>query len=235
MKTSRRRAFVPLALAAALALSACSGEEPAQFEETAQGASAAGADETTDKAEADDAADDRPSADDAGVAATGEAPGSGDEASQETDDVSGQSAAAAGIDPQTLGDPIATVTIPAVVEGDPDATMEVSLYSLVRDGNTVVGTYSFRVDSDEERERWIYHYLGGASWRPFLVDTVNLNRHDVLGEGAHLAATDGQGAQFRPGTTFYAYASFAAPPPDVTTMTAYLVDGAPAIPDVEIP
>lgn len=46
--------------------------------------------------------------------------------------------------------------------------------------------------------------------------------------------TDYQGAKFRPGQTFYAYASFAAPPTDVTSITVSLTDGAPAAAQVPI-
>lgn len=46
-----------------------------------------------------------------------------------------------------LGDPVATAEIPAFVDGDPAATMTVNLYGLKRDGKTVVGTYSFTVNT----------------------------------------------------------------------------------------
>lgn len=246
MKNALHRPLVPLALAAALALSACSNEEPATFEDTgaqaAQQAQETSAGAGQDQAEPDDQelTDDQP-ADQAGAgateAATGAADAAGATAGSPADEGSSEgSAAAAGVEPAELGEPIGTAVVPATVSGDPEATMEVSLYSLQRDGSTVVGTYSFTVHSEDgdDDARWIYHYLGDASWAPFLVDTTNLTRHDVLGESATRAMTDFQGAKFRPGTTFYAYASFAAPPEGVTTMTAYVVDGAPAIPDVEI-
>lgn len=152
------------------------------------------------------------------------------------EDASAESAQAAGIDPADLGDPIATITIPAVVEGDPEATMDVSLLSLRRDGKTVIANYSFLVHSTavEQKERWIYHYLGGQAWEPHLIDSVNLTRHDVLGDYPNEAMTDYQGTQFRPGTTFYAYAAFAAPPEDVTAMNVAMVDGAPLVMDVPL-
>lgn len=196
MKKSISRTAV-VAVAAALALSACTGEERATFD---QGAT------PTQSSQA------------------------------QSDDTSAASAAAAGVDLTELGTPIATATVPAVVEGDPEATMVVSLYSLKRDGKTLTGTFSFLVDSDSASAtpKWLYDYLGNMSWEPYLVDTTNLARHDVLGDFKGWAMTDSQGAKFRPGQTYYAYASFAVPAPEITTMTVNLVEGAPAAPKVSI-
>lgn len=209
MKHALHRPLVPLALVAALTLSACAGEE-ASFEDAGTQQSIA--------AQAGDAG-----ADDA--SGTADSP---------EDDVTAQSAAAAGIDLNDLGEPIGTATIPAIVSGDNDATMDITLHQLRRDGDTVVATYSFLVHADSEDPEWIYDYLGAESWRPFLIDTVNLNRHDVLGENGQWVMTGSQGAKFRPGQTYYAMAVFAAPPADVTTMTAQLVDGAPAVTEAPI-
>ena len=62
---------------------------------------------------------------------------------------------------------------------------------------------------------------------------MNLNKHGVLG-GINGAVTNHQGGRFMPGETFYAYASFAAPPADVTTMDVMMVEGAPLATGVEI-
>lgn len=160
----------------------------------------------------------------------------GDGAENEGDDTGEQSAAAAEITVADLGDPIVTATVPAVVELDPDATMEVSLYSLTRDGETLHGVFSFLVTSENGADdaQWLYDYLGATAWEPHLIDPVNLARHDVLGDHRGRAMTDYQGAKFRPGQTFYAYASFAAPPTDVTSITVSLTDGAPAAAQVPI-
>lgn len=220
-KTTLRRSLVPLTLAAALALSACSEGETASFETTsAQSAADAepaqdGADDETGDGEAaaqDTATDD--TADDA-----------------EETDVTAQSAAAAGVDPATVGPALATGTVPVEVDGDPEATMDVSIHSLTREGSTLIGIFSFTVSStatDAEPE-WLYDYLGQQSWRPHLIDTVNLTRHDVLVEAGAWAKTDSQGSNFfRPGQTVYGYAAFAAPPEDVDTMLVNLIEGAPA-------
>lgn len=230
MKHALRRPLVPLATTLALALSmslslsACSQDEPAAFEETATQPSAA-----AEPAAEDDVNDEAEATEDAGTTpapATTDAP----------DDVTAQSAAAAGVDLNSLGEPIATVSVPAQVEGDPDATMDVSLYSLTRDGETVIGAYSFHVRSDtgSDDARWVYDYLGGQAWHPHLVDTQNLTRHDVLRQGATFAMTDYQGVKFRPGQTLFAYAAFAAPPADVTTMTVSLLDGAQPVSEVPV-
>lgn len=232
MKTTRFNPLVPLALATALTLSACSDGETATFEPTGQEAAA----EQETPAEAQAAQETQAGTQTQDSATVDSTADQEDGTAEETDDTTQQSAAAAGINLLDLGDPIGTVTIPATVEGDDEATMDVSLYGLRRDGNTVVATYSFHVNSDggSTDPRWIWHYLGQNAWGPFLVDADNLKRHDVLGSGLTRTMTASQGTKFRPGTTFYAYASFAAPPENVTTMTVHLVDGAPGVPDVEI-
>lgn len=222
MKNALHRSLTPLALVAALTLSACGGDE-ASFEDTPTQQSTA--------QEESDAAED--AAEDADTDAA-EDPAEQADADSTEDDVTAQSAAAAGIDLTDLGEPIGTATIPAVISDDPDATMDFSLYELRRDGETVIATYSVLVHSDTTDARWIYEYLGAQSWFPFLVDPVNLNRHDVLGSAGQWVMTDSQGARFRPGQTLYAMAVFAAPPEDVTTMTAQIVEGAPALTEVPI-
>lgn len=232
MKTALHRPIVPLALACALALSACQQEAPAQFEDTA-------AQQGTQQQSAPD--QDAAQEEGAGTAA----PEAGAQDEQTGDDstatdaaarVSQESAAAAGIDLTQVPDPIATATVPATVEGDPEATMQVSLLSLVRDGETVIANVSFRVDSEggSTTPRWIYHYLGDFSWKPHLIDTTNLTRHDVLGTSPTWAMTESQGSKFSPGQTFYAYAAFAAPPEGTTTVNVHLVDGSPAATEVPI-
>lgn len=218
MKTFTRSA-APLALVAALTLTGCSQGEDATFDQDAQGQ------EQEQQAQGEQTQD---------QPAGGSTAGAGTDTTESEDttdsgDVTADSAAAAGVDPAELGEPIATVTRPAEVEGDPDATMEVSLYSLERDGQALIGIFSFTVSSDatNAEPKWLYRYLRDTSWNPHLIDTVNLTRHDVLSAGgAKLASTDSQGSTyFRPGQTLYAYAAFAPPPADVTTMTVQLVDG----------
>lgn len=233
MKTTRFNPLVPLALATALTLSACSDGETATFEPTGQEAAA----EQETPAEAQAAQETQAGTQTQDSATVDSTADQEDGTAEETDDTTQQSAAAAGINLLDLGDPIGTATIPASIVGDPEATMEVSLYDLRRNGSTVVANFSFRVQSEDapDASQSLFTYLGSSFWKPFLIDTTNLTRHDVLGGSrSELAMTVDSSMRFSPGTTFYAYASFAAPPEDVTTMTVHLVDGAPSIPDVEI-
>ena len=202
------RSGTVLAVAATLALSACSQAEKATFDQGTSPAQGTSTQATSGTAAPEGAAD----------------------------TTSADSAAAAGIDLNALPAPIASAVVPATVEGDPQASMLVSLYSLTRDGKTLTATFSFTVTSDSAsvRPRWLYHYLGDSGWRPHLVDTINLTRHDVLGDIGGRAQTQHQGTKFLPGQTFYAYAAFAAPPSDVTTMTVSMVEGAPAATKVPI-
>lgn len=245
--TTLRRPLVPLALAAALALSACGGGETATFDDTQEQQQVAEPADEAQEAVPDEGQEAAPDegAETAGAQGAAEEPGddaagtAGDQAGTRADNqdaVTEQSAAAAGVNLAEVGEPIGTATIPAAVDGDDEATMDVALHGLRREGNTLVGIFSFRVNSEFDGRRSLFSYLGGNYWNPFLVDPVNLTRHDVLrADGrASLAMTSDTGTSFAPGTTLYGFATFAAPPEDVTSMTVHLVDGAPAIPEVEI-
>jgi len=202
MTSSLTRPLAPALLVAALALSACSGEEEAAFVESAS-------------------------------ASPSQAP----DASAETDAVTQESAAAAGVDLSDISNPIAAATAPAQVRGDPEATMDVRLLSLTRDGQTLIGIFSFTVNSElvDEETASLFGYLGNAFWTPYLVDATNLTRHDVLsGEGGVQTVTDSAGVRFSPGQTLFGYAAFAAPPEDITSVTVSLVDSAPAAVNVPI-
>lgn len=152
--------------------------------------------------------------------------------------VESESARAAGIDLTTLPAPIASGRLPARVSDDPDATIEIALYSLRRTGKVVTATFSFRVHSAGDRagEALLFGYLGGEIWTPYLVDTVNLRRHGVLTADDVAAQTSSnlRGQRFRPGQTLYAYAMFAAPPTDVTTVDVQLASGLPTAVGVPI-
>lgn len=169
----------------------------------------------------------------------GEAAGEPGESGESGDPVVDEDAQAAGVDLTDVGEPIASAEVPAAVEGDPEATMTVSLHGLTRQDETLVAVYSFRVEASEAAStdpRWIYHYAADQGWNPYAVDTTNLNRHGVLSDstGTIRSQTEYQGPKFRPGQTLYAYAMFAAPPEDVTTMDVLLIDGAPLATEVEI-
>ncbi|MGC2939139.1 MULTISPECIES: hypothetical protein [unclassified Brevibacterium] len=134
------------------------------------------------------------------------------------------SAEAAGLDMNDLPDPIASQSIPAVAEGDDEATMTVELFALKREGETVVGQFGFTVDSSSTEEDDLYGFLGG-SWTPFLVDSQNLRKHNVLENFPQRAQTGAQKTKFKPGQTHYTFAVFAAPPPDVQEVEVSVVDG----------
>lgn len=168
-----------------------------------------------------------PTAAASGAPAPGAAPGS----------VESESAQRAGVDLTALPAPIASGRAPAQVSGDPNATVEVAIHALRRSGRVLTATFSFRVRSTSSGGIGapILGYLG-AVWRPFLVDATNLKRHDVLSAGDGLAVTNSalSGQRFRPGQTLYAYAMFAAPPAEVTTMDVQLADGMPTAVGVPI-
>lgn len=167
---------------------------------------------------------------DASAVTTSSAPG----------EVAQKSAKDAGIDLNNLGEPVHTVDIPANIEGDTDATLSVAFYGLRRSAEVLTGTYSFTLHSDSTRSTpvTVYKLLGGTDWTPYLVDAVNLDKYLVLegsdGEKAKTPTSETDSVRMLPGQTIYAYALFAAPPSDVTTMDAMIVEGAPLAVGVEL-
>lgn len=149
--------------------------------------------------------------------------------------IESSSAAQAGVDLTNLPAPIASATVAAHVEGDPDAKLTINLHSLRRSGKVVTATFSFTVASTVTEGDNIFGYLGEHSWRPYLVDTTNLKRHDVMvGGGATAMTDDVLSGAFAAGQTLYAYAMFAAPPGTVTTMDVQMLDRAPTATSVPI-
>lgn len=142
----------------------------------------------------------------------------------------------AGVDPSGLGEPAATVETAATVEGDPKATMTVSVYPLQRNGRAVTATYSFVVRSSapDPQPEDLYGYFGDTGWHPFAIDAKNMNRHGVISSKSGASQTNYQGAKFVPGQTFYAFATFAAPPADVKTMDVYMAENSPLASGVPI-
>lgn len=136
-----------------------------------------------------------------------------------------ESAAAAGVDPQTLADPIGTVTVPARVKGDPEASLDVSIHELRRDGDLLIGVFSFTLDTVQPEYSQTLFLTFGRFWAPHLIDPVNLTRHDVVGSKPNEAMTDSSAARISAGQVTYGYAAFAAPPQDVTSMVVQLIEG----------
>jgi len=151
-----------------------------------------------------------------------------------------QSAKDAGIDPSRLGDPVATARIPATAKDQQQlsapSTMTVDFFGLDRRGQTLVATFAFTPHSDSKEQFPLYGWLGHTAWAPYLIDSINLNKHLVLRDGDDEVktgtgpASKGIGAE----QTLYAYAVFSAPPEGVKTMDVAYVDGAPLATDVPI-
>lgn len=141
--------------------------------------------------------------------------------------------------PVSLGDPIATATIPAALDGDPKATLTVKLHSLTRRGQTLIGNFSFTLNSttstDPTEMTSLFRLLGDRTWSPTLIDTTNLKRHAVL-DGDSIwdeAATSSGDTKLGAGDTVAAFAAFAAPPAEVTSMVVNMAEGAPGV-DVKL-
>ena len=147
--------------------------------------------------------------------------------------VEASSAAQAGVDLTNLPAPIASATMAAKVEGDLNAKLTIHLHSLRRTGKVVTATFSFQVASTAAEADSLFGYMDKKVWWPYLVDTQNFKRHDVVVGGGTRAKTDDL-SRFAPGQTLYAYAMFAAPPEDVTAVDVQMIDGAPTATNVPI-
>lgn len=112
--------------------------------------------------------------------------------------------------------------------------MRVDLLSLQRRGELVVATFAFTPSSVDDTPAALYHWLGNTLWSPFLVDTVNLRRHDVIEGQQRRYQSAYLGGKFASGQTWYAFAAFAAPPPEVTEMDVAVIDGAPVVAGVPL-
>ncbi|MDO5502465.1 MAG: hypothetical protein Q4G67_04745 [Actinomycetia bacterium] len=212
-------------LAAALLLTACTGdgESDPQDNGTTQVETS-----DSDAGGTSAATDDSPTADDATDGATDETTGGATEDADEA-----ESAEAAGIDPQSLGEPFMTVDVGADAVSD-DATLTVDTFPLRREGELLTLVLRITLNAPANDNAPLGALLGQSVTHldPVLVDSVNLNQHSVLRAGND-RLTSGQRAQMSGGQTRYFGAVFAAPPEDVTTMTL-LFEGLPTIADIPI-
>lgn len=164
---------------------------------------------------------------DAGGDATGDADATGDTEADEN-------AAQAGIDTNNPPDPMASVEMPAVTKGGDSTTMTVDLLGVRREGELLVVTFGFTPADDAGEEKHLYGWLGSTPWTPQVVDTTNLKAHGVVRANHQSVATGSVGTDFGPGSTFYAFAVFAAPPKGAT-ITIKAADGAPPFSNVKAP
>lgn len=215
MSMSRPRAagILALTLAAALTLTACSGEDgstdPGAQEQTAQ------------QTPAEDAPDD---------AATSQG-GASDEPGDDAGEA--ESLAESGVDLVTLGEPAATFEKEVTISGDNDAVLVVDVYPLQRDGDLLTLVAGVRLDARSGGGN-LRSLLGeGSPVRPILIDTENLRTHSVVQAGSAYLTTDTLMTRVQAGQTRYYHAFYAAPPEDVTSMTVTF-DGVPALPNVPI-
>lgn len=149
-----------------------------------------------------------------------------------------EAARVAGVDPANPPKPIASTTVPAAGDGKEvkATTMRVDLISLRRQDRLLVLTVAFTPEGEGGKAATYYTWMGsGATYSPHLVDATNLKKHEVVvAKGYTMTDTGPLAVKFAPGQTFYAYAVFAAPPEDVTTMTVHTADGAAPFTDVKI-
>lgn len=227
MPRSRTARVTAVALAAALTVTACSGDD-----DTADSGGQQTVTQETDSAEGSATDDSTTEGEDA---STDEATDAGtDTGTDDADPGEAESAAEAGIDPHALGDPVGTYEVGAAGTQDPDATMRAEIFPLQREGDIVTLVTRWTLDAQESESGSFRALLGQASGlgTVSLVDPVNLRHHRVVEAGGRALASPTLDT-YKGGGSRYWSAVFAAPPEDVTSMTV-LFPGLPAVPDVPI-
>ncbi|WP_152187818.1 hypothetical protein [Georgenia satyanarayanai] len=206
MSRSVRRTFASLSLAvlATATLTACGGDEPADFE-TEQPT----AEQTTEAAESDSA---------------DQEPEDKDPLAEDKDE--DQTAAASGSAVRTVAGPedaieTAVFDVPGADERD-EATVTVGLHSLRVEGEVMVLELSITPEFRGDDTMRLWHMFGNSRVQPVLNDRENLKQYTVIGsQGGNTGwATDdsGNGHRYSSGQTVSYTAHFAAPEDDIDTI-----------------
>jgi hypothetical protein len=142
--------------------------------------------------------------------------------------------AAAGVGLEALENPIATVEARTGMEDDPEGTVKIDVLGLKRKDKLLILTAAVTPDNSLARPQNLFSVLGNHTWRPTLVDTVNLKQYSVVrAQGGRLASAD-LSVKAASGQPMFVYAVFAAPPTDVTKINILFADSIPALTDVAI-
>ncbi|KQX61845.1 hypothetical protein [Angustibacter sp. Root456] len=142
--------------------------------------------------------------------------------------------AEAGVGLEALDHPIASVTAKTGMQKDPTATVKVDLLGLKRKEKLVVLTAAVTPTTTLSDPQSLFRVLGSNSWRPSLIDTVNLKQYSVVRADGRILLSNDLVVRAGSGQPMFVYAVFAAPPPEVTKVNVLFSDAIPAFSDVPI-
>lgn len=119
------------------------------------------------------------------------------------------------------------------MEADPKGTIKVDVLRLERKDKLLVMTAAVTPTNSLTGPTNLFRLLGDHSWRPRLIDSVNLKEYSpVTGNGA--LTSESTNVSAASGQPMFVYAVFAAPPADVTTIGVLFADAVPTLSDVPI-
>jgi hypothetical protein len=142
-------------------------------------------------------------------------------------------AAQAGLDPNNLPKPIASLSAPAALKVDPKATLKIDILQLRRKDKLLQMT-AVVTPKNTLAEPTDLVTLVDAFWRPKLIDTVNLKQYSVVEAGGVALQSNPYGAETTSGVPLIVYAMFPAPPPEIRTISIQFADTLPTLNDVPL-
>ena len=165
---------------------------------------------------------------DGSSSSSGSADGSGQK------EVLDNGATSAGIDPMKPPKPVTSLTAPATFEKDPGATTRFDIYSIKRQGKLAILTLSVTPTFSTVEPESLFSLMGNNSFRPTLIDPVNLREYKVVSSGSGNLSSNDMSAKTLSGKPMFLWAAFAAPPTNVSRVTLNLYDTLPGITGVPV-
>lgn len=156
------------------------------------------------------------------------------DASGEQQDAVDSGAVSAGIDPMKPPKPVTSFTAPASFNKDPEATTRFDIYSIKRQGKLAILTLSVTPTFSTVDPASLFSLMGNQSFHPTLVDPVNLREYEVVTSGSGSLSTNDISTKTPSGKPIFAWAAFAAPPANVSSVTLNLYDTLPGITSVPV-
>lgn len=233
-QTTLLRGGLGTAALAMLTLTACSADEPAEFEE---GEPAGQVEETSEEdleeseapeqdedADAEDAPEDEDEPTQDGAAQ--------EEEDDDADDESGSAGQEGPLDPED-----AIETIVYEVPGESSNSVEVGLHSLRVVDEVMLLELSFTGEFYDRDEHAVFGMFGGENLYPVLNDRQNLKQYTLLGPSEWDTWSTDVGASslnYESGQTAPYWGYYSAPIDDIDSITVTVVPGAIEFEDVEI-
>ncbi|WP_022873585.1 hypothetical protein [Nesterenkonia alba] len=215
------RVSLGITAAAIFAVTACSSDEDAEFEDVNSTS------ETEEQAEGEEIGTTSPS----GTPTEANDSGNTQADDNSDDDETHESASEGPLDPAD-----ALETVEYEVPGEAGNTVTVGLHDLRVEGEVMLLELSFTGEFSNRDSNNIFMMFGGTAIYPELNDRENLKQYTVIGQGHDRWATDStnSGHQYESGQTAPYWAYYAAPVDEIDTLTVSVIPGAVEFEDVEI-